>query len=416
MSNMGFNSAGVFGSILNAIKDFKITNIILRKAHIKTQTPGSTVNVRTSPNGAVCASVKDGAAVTVISSAKGSDGYIWYKISSPPGYVRGDFVSFEKSPVSLASTLAIDNVSIIPNITQGTPVSISGTISSNYDITSVTVGVYSDDGITHTEAKASPFVKSYNISTLDALVKFGNAKAGTNYFSVTATDASGTTKTLVNQQFTVSPKTGAINSVSEFKNKYGETINKQANELGIDPNLLAAVILVESSGSGFADGKLLIRFENHCFIDRTTGYEDLFSFNKSERWKEHKFRTSIGDEWKDVHTDKQSSEYEAFNFAKKLNEEAAFRSISMGLGQIMGFNYATCGYGSAKEMFDDFSKGDEQQLIGLVQFIKNYNSGKTLKALQDNDLSSFVTQYNGPGQVEAYTKLILDNKEAYLKA
>lgn len=32
-------------------------------------------------------------------------------------------------------------------------------------------------------------------------------------------------------------------------------------------------------------------------------------------------------------------EYEAFNFALTLDQDAAYQSISMGFGQIMGFNY-----------------------------------------------------------------------------
>ncbi|MPN48632.1 hypothetical protein SDC9_196243 [bioreactor metagenome] len=182
-----------------------------------------------------------------------------------------------------------------------------------------------------------------------------------------------------------------------------------AEELGVDPNMLAAVILVESGGSGFVDGNLKIRFENHYFLNRTSGYEDLFTYD----WKTHAFRTSVDEEWSKVHTGKQSTEYAAFNFALTLKEEAAYQSISMGLGQIMGGNFAACGYSSAKEMFEDFSRGHEQQIEGMATFFKNYNNGSTLKALQNGDLATFVSQYNGNGQVSAYTKLINDRMEEY---
>lgn len=88
----------------------------------------------------------------------------------------------------------------------------------------------------------------------------------------------------------------------------------------------------------------------------------------------------------------------------------------MGLVQIMGFNYATSGYSSAKEMFEDFSIGHQQQIIGMVEFIKNNNNGKTLQALQNNNISSFVTQYNGPGNVSAYTLKINTKKGEYQNA
>lgn len=200
-----------------------------------------------------------------------------------------------------------------------------------------------------------------------------------------------------------------IGSTSEFKEKHGETIIQQAKELGIKPNMLAAVILVESGGSGYVDGKLKIRFENHYFLDRTKEYTDLFTYP----WTNHKFRKSKNEEWKKVHTGKQSSEYEAFDFAKSLDEDPAYQSISMGFGQIMGANFKDVGYNSAKGMYKDFSRGHEQQIKGMVTFFKNYNNGATLKALQKGDLKTFVSQYNGPGQVSTYTKLINQRVEEY---
>ncbi|WP_127489372.1 N-acetylmuramidase domain-containing protein [Paenibacillus ehimensis] len=214
------------------------------------------------------------------------------------------------------------------------------------------------------------------------------------------------------------PQTGdrqAIGSIAEFKRKYGGIIQTNAQELGVDANVLAAVILVESSGSGFVDGKLKIRFENHQFVDRA-GYKELFTWSSEARWKGHKFRESVKHEWKMVHTGSQMGEYAAFEFAKKLKESAAYEAISMGMGQIMGFNYKQAGYHSAREMFDDFNRGHEQQINGMIHFMRGYNGGKLLKALKNNDLRSFVTQYNGSGQVDAYTEKMEKAMETYRKA
>jgi hypothetical protein len=117
-----------------------------------------------------------------------------------------------------------------------------------------------------------------------------------------------------------------------------------------------------------------------------------------------------------VHTGKQSSEYAAFNFAQSLNEEAAYQSISMGLGQIMGGNFKSAGYSSAKEMYEDFNKGHEQQIKGMITFFENYRNGGTLKALQKMDIETFVSQYNGNGQVGTYTKLMTQRMEDYKNA
>jgi hypothetical protein len=206
----------------------------------------------------------------------------------------------------------------------------------------------------------------------------------------------------------------SISSVSEFKEKFGYIINEMAKELDVEPNLLAGVILVESSGSGFVDGNLKIRFENHVFIGKTR-HSDLFAYG-SPKWKGHRWRRSTEEEWQTVHTGKQTSEYEAFKFALSLDEDAAYQSISMGMGQIMGFNHKVAGYDSAREMFEDFSKGHEQQIKGMITFFKGYNNGNMLKALQKGDLESFVKQYNGSGQVEAYTNLMKKRAEEYSNA
>jgi RHS repeat-associated protein len=203
-----------------------------------------------------------------------------------------------------------------------------------------------------------------------------------------------------------------IGSTAEFKKKFGYIINEQANELGVDPNLLAAVILVESGGSGFVNGNLKIRFENHAFLNATNKYKELFTYE----WRSHRFRTSTNSKWKKVHTGKQNDEYVAFEFAASLNKNAAYESISMGLGQIMGYNHNAAGYSSAKEMYEDFGKGHGQQIKGMITFFKNYRNGSTLRALQHGDLKTFVTQYNGTGQVDAYTKIMMKRMEEYKNA
>lgn len=201
-----------------------------------------------------------------------------------------------------------------------------------------------------------------------------------------------------------------------FKDKHGDVIKKYADKLGIDEDILGAVILVESSGSGFVNGKLKIRFENHKFIDAVgTKYETYYSFchEKNKRYKEHKFRTTPNGSWKNTH-DSQTTEYEAFNFAKTLNETAAYESISMGLGQIMGFNYKAAGFSSAKEMFNNFSKSESNQIEGMIKFISNDN--KMLSALQSGDLESFVCRYNGSSNVANYTKKLKNGIKEYKNA
>ncbi len=119
---------------------------------------------------------------------------------------------------ALKNSLAIGSGNYNPGtLTQGKSYGISGKITSNYKITSVTVGVYNSDGTATSNVKTvAPNAKSYNISGVDASIKFGSLQVGTYTFKVVAKDASGTTKTLVNNMFTVTG-TSSNSSSSSIK-------------------------------------------------------------------------------------------------------------------------------------------------------------------------------------------------------
>ena len=112
-------------------------------------------------------------------------------------------------------------------------------------------------------------------------------------------------------------------------NKIIELVKNQSK---IEPAALLAFILVETGGQGFdkKTGKILIQFEPAWF-KRQDPYapSGLWSVNKVER---------------------QEKEWSAFNDAWKINPHAAMLSTSIGLGQIMGFNYRRIGYKSVDEM------------------------------------------------------------------
>lgn len=201
-------------------------------------------------------------------------------------------------------------------------------------------------------------------------------------------------------------------NISGFKQRYGELITDLANEIGVDSNLLGAVIFVESNGRGFINGRLLIRFENHKFVEKA-GYQEYFTYNKNKKTSGHKFRKNTNDSnWKNVHTN-QDTEYEAFEFAKSLQKTVAYESISMGLGQVMGFNHSMINYDSAEAMFEDFSTGNTRQIVGMVEFIKNNRNGSTLKALQNGDVYTFASHYNGAGNAQVYKTKIIEAQNIY---
>lgn len=81
----------------------------------------------------------------------------------------------------------------------------------------------------------------------------------------------------------------------------------------------------------------------------------------------------------------------------------------MGLGQIMGENYQLLDYNSAKEMYDAFSKSEDEQIKGIIKFIKA--KPNAYNALKQEDFGEFVKYYNGPGKVAEYTKKFENNLE-----
>lgn len=163
-----------------------------------------------------------------------------------------------------------------------------------------------------------------------------------------------------------------------LKRKFGSIISSFASNLNVDEYILGGFILTESSSYGFVDGNLLIRFENHTFLERTSN-PNASSFFKIENDTHYYYKN---EDWHLTHTGSQTSEYEAFELAKSLDENSAYLAISMGLPQIMGFNYLTAGYSSANEMFEDFSISETNQMNAFGRFIAAYQDGNLLAACQ----------------------------------
>ncbi len=201
-------------------------------------------------------------------------------------------------------------------------------------------------------------------------------------------------------------------------NQYGGLLEPLATSIGIEPAVAVAVVAVESGGRGFgADGRMIIRFENHVFWslwgrNNPNAFNALFAFNPGLTWQGHKFRANANAPWQDVHTGTQSSEWDAFHVAAALDANAAKRSISMGLPQIMGFNHKRIGYDTVEAMFDAFSADERWQLLGMFAFIV---ANPTLPAaLQQGDFATFAKGYNGPGQADFYAGLIRAVRDAFL--
>lgn len=154
-----------------------------------------------------------------------------------------------------------------------------------------------------------------------------------------------------------------------------EQIRNLAKEGGLEYAMLKAFLEVESGGKGFDEttGKLMIQFEPVWFRKRAPfAPSGLWSLNKVEV---------------------QSKEWLAFNDAFAKNANAAMEATSIGLPQILGLHWKRLGYSSVGEMWDDFKKGEFQQVAALVRFIRTDNN--LFQALKTKNWDRVASIYNG---------------------
>ncbi len=191
-------------------------------------------------------------------------------------------------------------------------------------------------------------------------------------------------------------------------NRLGGLLSLLSGILGLDPAVAVAVLYVESGGRGFArDGRMIIRFENHIFWRRwgrrhPERFHAHFRFNEGKSWQGHRVRTHADGGWEPFHGN-QDGEWRVLELARRLDEAAALRSISMGGPQIMGFNHAAIGYDSVGEMFDRFQADVRYHVLGLFDFLKGAGTtSPMLEALRRERFEDFASRYNGPGQAAIY--------------
>jgi hypothetical protein len=178
--------------------------------------------------------------------------------------------------------------------------------------------------------------------------------------------------------------------------------------LKCDVPAIQAVTEVESPKGGFnPDGSLIMLFEPHIFwkqLRKRTLKPELYAARKE-------FKNILSPTWNpDLYPKTQTARYEQLRLAITIHSEAAFESCSWGAFQILGRNATAIGYKSAKDMVEEFKKGEPEQLTGFVRYIlSNYLDDE----LRNHDWKGFAHGYNGPEyQKNKYDELL---ESAYQK-
>ncbi|MDP3740351.1 MAG: N-acetylmuramidase family protein [Hyphomonadaceae bacterium] len=168
-----------------------------------------------------------------------------------------------------------------------------------------------------------------------------------------------------------------------------------ANKLGCESSVVLAVADVESDGAhDLPDGRPKILFEAHWFSKLTKGQFDAqYPGLSSPVWDRSLYKGG-------------AAEWGRLNAAIRLDAEAALKSSSWGLFQIMGFNHKACGFDTVTA-FVDFIKGpDDADMEAFINFVKA--NPLILKAMRAKDWKAFALHYNGPGAVASYSAKMAD--------
>ena len=192
-------------------------------------------------------------------------------------------------------------------------------------------------------------------------------------------------------------------------NKYGGMLTAIADKMNFDPAIAVAILTQESGGQAYgADGRLLIRFENHLFYEfwgknNMPAYNNYFQ-SGTPIWTGHKWRPKADAAWRDFHGN-QSAEWDVFTFASKLDDNAAKKSISMGLPQVLGMNSGVLGFASVQDMFKAFVASERNQVAAFFDFLQG-NGATAVNALKTGDFRTIASIYNGAANADSYGKLI----------
>lgn len=171
-----------------------------------------------------------------------------------------------------------------------------------------------------------------------------------------------------------------------------------ADDLGCHPADLEAIAQVESSGFGwFRDGRIKILFEKHKFYKYVSDEHRNLAVRRGLARRQWISPRKGG--YRDQATPDQR--YNLLNEAIGLDKEAAYKSISIGRFQIMGFNYEVCGFNSAEAMFEAFVESEGNQLRAFGNFLRGNH---LVGALRHRNFNTIEEGYNGGGLNGAYAR------------
>lgn len=127
-----------------------------------------------------------------------------YSLVNQAFMVSGDETQSTVVTEKKNATVTLSGGTQVPSkMSKGQKLGVKGTVRSESNITSVTVGVFTEDGTLVTGNKATPDSKTYDLSRLDKYVEFNKLSDGAYVYRVTASNKDFSNRVLDEQSFTV---------------------------------------------------------------------------------------------------------------------------------------------------------------------------------------------------------------------
>lgn len=154
-----------------------------------------------------------------------------------------------------------------------------------------------------------------------------------------------------------------------------------ATYLGVSPRHIRTIWAVEANGAGFSGGRPTILFEPHRFSRATRGRFDQVAPDVSyPHWDRSRYPLT------------QASRYAQLVKAVGLDVDAGFASASYGAFQILGENFALCGFATPFDFALAQAQTEAAQLDAFVAFVK---ARRLDDELRRGDWAAFAAGYNG---------------------
>lgn len=178
-----------------------------------------------------------------------------------------------------------------------------------------------------------------------------------------------------------------------FNDTVAKAIVAAANDAGIQPAALLAIVEVETGGKTFeVDGRTpQFLYERHVAWREATkiGQGILNAFRRAGLAIPHWDRAT---QYKDQRS--SAMRLQLIGRARAIHEEVADRSASWGLGQTMGNLAESLGFPNAVAMVEHMTGSVSGQIDCMVRELKHTNLVKSLNA---HDWTRVARVYNGPG-------------------